>query len=348
MPYHVDMRTCTWAGVAVRGMGLIAGSPRSTEVPSGQELLNRIKTNIQNWEELGLTDLLIPQRWWGTGEEIEGSSFDCLAMTTFLGAHTKTLNLITAIHPAFFSPTAITKWGTTMDRLTNGRWSINVTSGWHMEEFDMFGVDKLDHDTRYKRTAEFVEVLRGAWENEAFDYAGEYYQTDNLRLEPRPITDIEVFQGGQSDAAINLASQHSDWMFLNGGTPERIEEIVTKVRKACESTGRTVRFGMYSIPICRDTDEEAWDVIDNMLARVDKSLVEKRKQRTSGAQGMWDSDDPLSSIDSNEGYAARLIGSPDTILERIDLYKSLGIDMLHLGLGDEKFKKDVFPQLATL
>ena len=63
---------------------------------------------------------------------------------------------------------------------------------------------------------------------------------------------------------------------------------------------------------------------------------------------MWDSDDPLSSIDSNEGYAARVIGSPDTILERIDLYKSLGIDMLHLGLGDEKFKKDVFPQLATL
>lgn len=212
----------------------------------------------------------------------------------------------------------------------------------------MFGVDKLDHDTRYKRTAEFVEVLRGAWENEAFDYDGEYYHTDNLRLEPRPITDIEVFQGGQSDAAINLASQHSDWMFLNGGTPERIEEIVTKVRKACESTGRTVRFGMYSIPICRDTDEEAWDVIDNMLARVDKTLVDKRKQRTSGAQGMWDSDDPLSSIDSNEGYAARLIGSPDTILERIDLYKSLGIDMLHLGLGDEKFKKDVFPLLATL
>ena len=212
----------------------------------------------------------------------------------------------------------------------------------------MFGVDKLDHDTRYKRTAEFVEVLRGAWENEAFDYDGEYYQTDNLRLEPRPITDIEVFQGGQSDAAINLASQHSDWMFLNGGTPERIQEIVTKVRKACESTGRTVRFGMYSIPICRDSDEEAWDVIDSMLARVDKSLVEKRKQRTSGAQGMWDSDDPLSSIDSNEGYAARLIGSPDTILERIAMYKSLGIDMLHLGLGDENFKKDVFPQLATL
>ena len=70
-------------------MGLIAGSPRSGEVPSGLELLDRIKTNIQNWEELGLTDLLIPQRWWGTGEEIEGSSFDCLAMTTFLGATQK-------------------------------------------------------------------------------------------------------------------------------------------------------------------------------------------------------------------------------------------------------------------
>ncbi|MAQ58773.1 MAG: hypothetical protein CL718_06015 [Chloroflexi bacterium] len=342
------MRTCTWAGVAVRGMGLVTGSARATEVPSGQELLDRIKTNTKNWEEMGLTDLLIPQRWWGTGEEIEGSSFDCLAMTTFLAAHTKTLNLITAIHPGFFSPATIAKWGTTMDRLTSGRWSINVTSGWHMEEFDMFGVDKLDHDTRYKRTAEFIEVIRGAWNNEAFDYAGDYYQNDNLRLEPRPVSNLEVFQGGQSDAAINLASQHSDWMFLNGGTPERIEEIVGKVSKACESTGRTVRFGMYAIPLCRDTDDEAWDVIDGMLARVDKSLVEKRKQRTSGAHGMWDSTDPLSAIDSNEGYAARLIGSPDTILERIELYKSIGIEMLHLGLGDEKFKERVFPKLEAL
>jgi FMNH2-dependent dimethyl sulfone monooxygenase len=212
----------------------------------------------------------------------------------------------------------------------------------------MFGVDKLDHDTRYKRTAEFIEVIRGAWDNEAFDYEGKYYQTDNLRLEPRPVSDLEVFQGGQSDAAIDLAAQHSDWMFLNGGTPERIEEIVRKVQKSCKSTGRTVRFGMYAIPLCRDTDEEAWDVIDSMLGRVDKSLVEKRKERTSGAEGMWDSNDPLSAIDSNEGYAARLIGSPDTILERIKLYKSLGIDMLHLGLGDEKFRTAVFPELANL
>jgi uncharacterized lipoprotein YddW (UPF0748 family) len=73
-------------------MGLLSGSSRPTDVPSGQELVDRIKTNTQNWEEMGLTDLLIPQRWWGTGEEIEGSSFDCLAMTTFLAAHTKKLN----------------------------------------------------------------------------------------------------------------------------------------------------------------------------------------------------------------------------------------------------------------
>ncbi len=342
------MRTCTWAGIALKGMGLVSGASKPNATPSGQQLLTRIKGNVEKYEKMGLTDLLIPQRWWGTGEEIEGSSFDCLAMTAFLAAHTKRLNLITAVHPGFFSPATIAKWGTTLSRLTDGRWSINVTSGWHMEEFDMFGVDKLDHDTRYKRTAEFVEVLRGAWDKEVFDYDGEYYQIDNLQLEPRPFSNLEVFQGGQSDAAIQLAAQHSDWMFLNGGAPERISDIIQKVRKACESTGRIVRFGMYAIPLCRDTDEEAWEVIDDMLGRVDKSLVEKRKERTSGAEGMWASDDPLSAIDSNEGYAARFVGSPDTILERISLYKSLGIEMLHLGLGDSQFSEVVFPELASL
>ena len=106
---------------------------------------------------------------------------------------------------------------------------------------------------------------------------------------------------------------------------------------------------MYAAPLCRKTDEEAWGSIENMLGRVDKDLVKKRKTRTSGAKGMWgDEEDPLSVLDTNEGYASRLIGSPKTILRRIHEYRELGIEMLHLSLQDEVFNQSVLPELMEI
>ena len=161
----------------------------------------------------------------------------------------------------------------------------------------------MEHDERYQRSAEFIELLRGAWSNEVFNFEGQYYRAEDLQLEPRPTSDLEVFQGGQSDAAIELGAKHSDWMFLNGGSLERVSSIIERVEEATRSTGRKVRFAMYAAPLCRNTDEEAWDEIENMLGRVDDDLVKKRKTRTSGAKGMWgDEGDPLSVLDTKYDF----------------------------------------------
>ena len=343
------MRTCAWAPTTFQGTKIVARDAGPVLVPKGEQLVDFTTQIVKGYERIGVTDVLIAQRWWGTGEEIEGSSLDCLAMTSLFAAHTKKINMITAIHPGFFNPSVIAKWASTIDNLTGGRWAINVTSGWNMQEFDMYGVPKLDHDARYKRSAEFIELLQGAWNNDVFDYEGKYYQTRGLQLEPRPTTSLEVFQGGQSDGAIELAANHSDWMFLNGGSMERISGVLSRVEEATRRTGRKVRFAMYAAPICRETDQEAWDVVDGMLARVNKALVEKRKSRTSGAEGMWGADDdPLSVLDTNEGYASRLIGSPETILKRIEEYRKIGIEMLHMDLRDELFNSEVLPLLPKL
>ena len=110
-----------------------------------------------------------------------------------------------------------------MDWLSGGRWAINVTSGWNLREFDMYGIDALEHDQRYQRSSEFIDVIRGAWTESPFNYHGEFYDCNGLQLEPPPSTPIEIFQGGQSEASIQMAAAKSDWMFLNGGSLERIE-----------------------------------------------------------------------------------------------------------------------------
>ena len=346
------MLTSTWAPTVFSGHQLVQGQDHgSNEIPEGATLRDGMSGYVSNLEQLGISHLLIAQRWWGSGEEIEASSLDCLAATAFIAAQTQHINLVTAIHPGFFHPTAIAKWGTTLDRLTEGRWSINVTSGWNLREFDMYGVDTLEHDARYQRAGEFIEVVRGAWDsaraNEPFDYQGRYYHADGLCLEPRPTGPLTVYQGGQSDAAIGMAASHSDWMYLNGGPPEKIAGIIERVRSACADTGRTVRFALYAQPLCRPTDTEAWAEIDARLAAVDSELVERRRQSTSGAEGMWAAtDDPLVVLDTNEGFAARLIGSPETIHERIETFRALGVEMLHLDLRDALFREAVLPALT--
>jgi FMNH2-dependent dimethyl sulfone monooxygenase len=340
------MLTCTWAPTAFAGPKIVRGAPAGGAMPHGETLRAFVRGAVARIEALGISHLLIAQRWWGSGEEMEGSTLDCVAMTAFIAAHSERLQLITAIHPGFFQPTAIAKWGATIDALTQGRWAINVTSGWHLREFAMYGIDAPAHDERYARSREFIDIVRGAWAGEPFSYAGRYYRSDALRLEPRPVAPLTVYQGGQSDAAIAMAASHSDWMFLNGGPPAKIAGIIERVRAASAPRGRTVRFALYAQPLCRSTDEEAWRTIDERLAAVDPTLVARRQQATSGATGMWASDDPLSVLDTNEGFAARLIGSPETVWARIREFEALGIEMFHLDLRDALFVNTALPGMT--
>ena len=149
------IKTCTWAPTALAAPDLTGKAKDEESVwggklvhtgQSGPALQKRLLAPVQQAEALGIDYLLVAQRWWGTGQEIEGSSYDCLAMTDFYAAHTEKIHLITAIHPGFFLPAPIAKWSATLDCITNGRWSINVTSGWHEAEFGMYGAELIEHD----------------------------------------------------------------------------------------------------------------------------------------------------------------------------------------------------------
>lgn len=313
---------------------------------SGERLRQRMLDPVLRAEAMGIDFLLIAQRWWGTGAEIEASSYDCFAMTAYYAAATSKIGLVTAVHPGFVLPAPVAKWAATLDRLTEGRWAINVTSGWHEQEFGMYGAELVAHDERYARSTEFIRVLRGAWEQEEFSFSGRYYSVDGLRLDPPPFSPgLRVWQGGQSPAAQEMAAAHSDWMFLNGGPPEKVGPIIESVRSRARALGRTVRFALYAIPLCRETDEEADAAVQAMVAAVDPERVAARRTRVSGAQGMWaESPDALTTLDSNEGFASRLIGSPATILRRMREFQALGVDCFHLTLQDELFNHEVLPR----
>ena len=340
------MKICTWAPTVFSGPQIL-GRATNSKAPIGAGLKVLIEEYIRRVEVLGVTHLLIPQRWWGNAKEIEASSLDCLAMTSHIALLSEHLQLVTAIHPGFFHPSAIAKWGSTLSQLTEGRWSINVTSGWNLAEFSMYGVDALDHDLRYERSKEFIDVVKGAWSSPKLTYSGKYYSVRDLILEPRPFGELEIFQGGQSPAAIEMACDYSDWMFLNGGSLEKVRQIIEQVRAL--AAGRSLpKFAVYGIPLCRNSDEEAAAEIQSMLGAADPKLIAARKKRVSGAQGMWASEEKLSLLDSNEGYVTGLIGSPETIIKRVRDFSDIGVEMFHLMLGDKFFEEAVLPDILAI
>ena len=67
------MRTCTWAPTVFTGPQISGDNKTPTRFPGHRALEELVLPRVRRIEELGLSHLLIAQRWWGSGKEMEGS-----------------------------------------------------------------------------------------------------------------------------------------------------------------------------------------------------------------------------------------------------------------------------------
>lgn len=304
-------------------------------------------------ENAGFSATLVAQRFILTGGP--GDHLEAMATTAALAAGTDRLKLITAIHPGLWHPGVLAKMASTVDHIAPGRWAINVVSGWFRREFHAYGEPWLDHDERYRRSAEFIEVVRGLWSNERFDYRGDFYRINDAWLSPRPAGPLEVFQGGNSTAAREMAARHSDWYFMNGGEPDALAEQVREVSTLAAAEGRRLRFAANAFVIARETDIEAEAALDRIMqhASVDKVRAFAGHVRDAGAAtgdriGMWAQSDLASMVQPNDGFKTGLIGSYEQVAERVRALERAGIDMILCGFLDfpvelPEFGRSVIP-----
>ncbi|HEX2173405.1 MAG TPA: LLM class flavin-dependent oxidoreductase, partial [Dehalococcoidia bacterium] len=241
-----EIQLCTWGSVGFGVGGLLSrywcGPPRGS---GGRTPLERMVGWARRAEDLGFDYLLIGQRWLAgvDGTPADGT-LECFTNTAYMMGQTSRIHLISAIHPGLWLPAVMAKMGASLDQLGGGRWDINVISGWHRQEFEMFGGEWLEHDDRYARSEEFIDILKLAWTRPAFDYDGRFYQLRDVRVQPKPAQRPHpaIFQGGNSPAARRMAGRCSDWYFMNGGPPERILPQVREVSELAARHGRRVRF----------------------------------------------------------------------------------------------------------
>ena len=295
----------------------------------------------------------------GYGAEYQHES---VAFSHALLAATERLKVIAAILPGPWNPALAAKQLATIDQLTNGRVAINLVSGWFKGEFHGIGEPWLDHDERYRRSEEFIRALKGIWTQDNFSFAGDFYRFRNYTLKPKPLQQPhpEIFQGGSSRAARDMAARVSDWYFTNGNTPEGIRAQVEDLRAKAAANGHAIKVGVNAFVIARDTEAEARAVLDEIIAKANPEAVQAfgHEARNAGAaspegEGNWAKSSFEDLVQYNDGFKTNLIGTPGQIAERIVALKAVGVDLvlagfLHFQEEVEYFGKRVLPLVREL
>jgi len=295
----------------------------------------------------------------GYGAEYQHES---VSFSHALLAATQKLRVIAAILPGPWHPAVVAKQIATIDHLTGGRIAVNIVSGWFKTEFTAIGEPWLEHDERYRRSEEFIRALKGIWTQDDFSFSGDFYRFHNFTLKPKPLQQPhpEIFQGGSSRAARDMAARVSDWYFTNGNTLEGIKAQVDDIRAKAAKEGHSVKIGVNAFVIARNTEAEAQAVLNEIIDKADTKAVNafghEAKQAGKASpegDGNWAKSTFEDLVQYNDGFKTNLIGTPRQIAERIVALKAVGVDLvltgfLHFQEEVEYFGKHVLPLVREL
>ncbi|AMO85638.1 Alkanesulfonate monooxygenase [Solibacillus isronensis B3W22] len=314
----------TWSGVGV-------DSDREPSV----EYITKV---AQAAEKAGFSTLLLP---------IGGSCVDSLVAASHLTAHTKTLNYLIAVRPGSTAPTQLAKQYSSVNYWSNNRVFVNVVTGGAPKELENDG-DFLSHTDRYKRTREYIEILKRLFNGETFDYNGEFYTLKGANL-PLPVKNAPpIFFGGSSPIAKEVATDVADVYMLWGETLETTKQELDSVVKLAKEKNRDLSYSVSFQVVLGETEEAAFENANKIISQVDPEVLEAKHANTvsNGAVGvsrlhqlMLESKDNNFVIAPNiwagltqvlSGNSIALVGTPQQVAERIVEFVDLGFDKVLL------------------
>ena len=203
-------------------------------------------------EELGFSTTLIAEL---NLNDIKGPAEPVLeAWTTAaaIAATTSKLEIMAAIRPGFRNPAVVAKMAANIDRISGGRFTLNVVSAWWAEEARQYGMAFVEHDERYARTAEFLAILKGLWTQERTTIQGKYAHVEGAYLAPKPVQRPwpKLYAGGESPAAEELIARECDAYLLHGEALELVRATIADMRARAAANGRALTYGMAAYAIC--------------------------------------------------------------------------------------------------
>ncbi|MGE0035857.1 MAG: LLM class flavin-dependent oxidoreductase [Xanthobacteraceae bacterium] len=237
-------------------------------------------------DEMEFEALVPVGRWKGFGgvTNFNGAGFESFTWAAGIGASTRHSGVFATSHVPTMHPVMAAKQAATIDHVTGGRFSLNVVTGWYRPEIEMFGEPQMEHDERYDRAVEWLDVIKLLWtREEEFDFDGRYYTIKKGWLAPKPVQKPypAVMNAGGSDKGRHYAAKHCDVAFtvLASHTLEDMTEQVARYRRlAREEYGRDIQVWTNAYIVQGETEKDArdffnhyvhqqgdWEAVDNLV-----------------------------------------------------------------------------------
>jgi dimethylsulfone monooxygenase len=304
-----------------------------------------VKRLAQRSEELGFDLTLIAELNLNDIKGVEAPSLDAWSTAAALAAVTEKIELMVAVRPTFHLPALLAKQAANIDRISGGRLSLNVVSSWWADEAKKYGVTFEQHDDRYARTGEWLDVVDGVWSQNHFSYTGKYYRVEDNVLEPKPASRPRptIYAGGESPAAKDLIAEKADAYLMHGDLPERAAEKVKDLsERRAKFKAEPLKFGIAGYAIVRETEKEAQDEL-RRITDVQQSAAgyANYQQWIAGTQ----LEQRVSLEDysvSNRGLRSGLVGTPEQIQERMAAFERAGIDLVLLQFSPQMEEMEAF------
>jgi dimethylsulfone monooxygenase len=278
--------------------------------------------------ELNLNDIKGPQ----------APSLDAWSTAAALAAVTEKIELMVAVRPTFHLPALLAKQAANIDHISGGRLSLNVVSSWWAEEARKYGVAFEQHDDRYARTGEWLDVLNGAWTEDNFSYVGKYYRVDRNLLQPKPVSRPRpvIYAGGESEAAKQLIAEKCDAYVMHGDSPEKIQARIADLSQRRERLNLPpMQYGVAAYAIVRETEREAQEELQR-ITDVKQSAAGYANYQQWLANTQLEQRVSLEDYSvSNRGLRSGLVGTPEQVAERVAEFERAGTNLLLLQFSPQ-------------
>lgn len=312
-------------------------NPVVSERPPTVEYMSTV---AQAAEKAGFVNLLVP-----TGTHC----LDSWLFSQAIAERTSHIKFCVAFRPGLMSPVLAAQQANTFDSITKGRLTINIVTGSTPVDQKRYG-DHLNHDERYERTEEFLDIVKALWSSdEPVNFNGKYYKIENATIFAKPLTEPHppIYLGASSEKGRQVGAKHSDVHLMWAVEPERVEKDVIDMRTRAEELGRkNIGFGIRLHILCRETKAEARKAAEKLIEGSDinntkvhadqrnrsESEGQRRMNELANQESLWITDTLWMGVNTvRAGAGATLVGTPQMIANALTEYVETGVDCFILS-----------------
>tara|TARA_A100001037_G_scaffold306849_1_gene357073 strand:+ start:443 stop:1576 length:1134 start_codon:yes stop_codon:yes gene_type:complete len=268
---------------------------------------------------------------------------DGFAIAAYAASQTSNLGFLIAHRSGFVSPTLAARQVATLDHITDGRIALHVISGGSDSDQKRDG-DWVDHDERYLRTEEYMQILIKTWTStEPFDFKGRFYNIQNgfSEIKPYNLSSIPLYFGGASTIANRIGGLYADVYALWGEPLAAIRQQIQTIQGIKRKRSHPIQFSLSVRPIIESTEKLAWEKANYILDHVKQSMGSKIKKgesarpQSTGSRRVLDHaltqdtyDErlwmPIALASGASGSTTALVGTPDQVSNSLIEYYKLG------------------------